>query len=77
MDCWSRLVTHLEEHGELVAPPWDVHETVLVGHLRLRSNAFFKVHQAVVILARLQHALLVVRLGVFVTLAACKTSTYK
>ena len=72
----DRLIeTNLEQHCQLVAAPRDVHEALLGRHLRLGADALLEAHQAVVVLARLEHALLVVGLRVLVSLAASETGT--
>ena len=67
--------TCLERHGQLVKPPGDVNKALVRGHLGFRANTLLEVHQAVVILARLEHSLFVVRLRILVPLAASETAT--
>lgn len=67
------MKTDLQKHRQFVSAPGDVDKAVLVRHLGLRANAFLEVHQAVIVVARLGHALLVVGFRIFMTLTTRQT----
>lgn len=62
--------TDLQEHGEFVGTPRDVYKTIFLCHLRLCADTLLEMHQAVVIVTRFQHPLLVMPFRVLVSFAS-------
>jgi len=68
--------SYLEQHSQFITPPWNMHESVLLGHLRFGFDTFFEIHQTLIVLFRLVHPSFVVCLRVFVSFASGKATMH-